>query len=611
MDGRNRTDWDIGIEVVRRMRESAGSREAFLMIPKLYSQTPGYGHIQKSAAAHFEPAHVFTHPNKVAVETAFGPGLKYSWRTVNAREIEVTYSTDATCPGTREFWELQGVIISKTPGFIGLPDAAVELTRSEPHLAVYHCVLPPPAAMGLGRTVRTDNLPSSPPGGPVSSKEKASPELRGNEVSCRVIIGVVEMAQASGLSRENLLAGFRHSPEHLMNPGNRTDWEIGIEVLSRLRREAGSREAFLAIAQNYGRTPVYGFLNWMAGALFSPAQLYGYPQGVVLRMLVGRGNDWKWKAISPREIEGVYTTDHGHPAPLEYWEFSAVTLSKLTNLLGLPDAVVDLRDHSPHHGRYRILVPPADTLWAKATRFFLRHSGSPDPVFSVYEQQHEDLRQSYETLSRTERERAELAGDLLRVADKEREHFAREIHDGLGQELVAIKYQLEHLAHQAEGNIGAQAAKLAELVTSTHELARSLARSYDPLTGTEGNFSAAIGRLAAQYKGKVEFVLSGLEGVSIEPDKATHLYRIAQEAVNNALRHGHASQISLSLRRNDGGMELLIEDNGCGLPPQEPEGMGMRSMRYRAGEIGGKLEVKPGAGGGVCLVCSFPGKDWP
>jgi len=105
MDGRNRTDWDIGIEVVRRMRESAGSREAFLMIPKLYSQTPGYGHIQKSAAAHFEPAHVFTHPNKVAVETAFGPGLKYSWRTVNAREIEVTYSTDATCPGTREFWE--------------------------------------------------------------------------------------------------------------------------------------------------------------------------------------------------------------------------------------------------------------------------------------------------------------------------------------------------------------------------------------------------------------------------------------------------------------------------------------------------------------------------
>ena len=89
---------------------------------------------------------------------------------------------------------------------------------------------------------------------------------------------------------------------------------------------------------------------------------------------------------------------------------------------------------------------------------------------------------------------------------------------------------------------------------------------------------------------------------------ATHLYRIAQEAVSNALRHSGARNIRITLKQENGETALTIEDDGVGLSSDAPQagGMGLRTMRYRTGLIGGKLEVGPGPRGGTLVVCRLP-----
>ena len=95
-----------------------------------------------------------------------------------------------------------------------------------------------------------------------------------------------------------------------------------------------------------------------------------------------------------------------------------------------------------------------------------------------------------------------------------------------------------------------------------------------------------------------------------DPEKETHLYRIAQEAVSNALRHGRAKHVSITLRRvSETECALQIVDNGAGMKKAETrasEGVGLRVMQYRANLIGGEIQVTSRGRGGVTVVCRFP-----
>ena len=94
---------------------------------------------------------------------------------------------------------------------------------------------------------------------------------------------------------------------------------------------------------------------------------------------------------------------------------------------------------------------------------------------------------------------------------------------------------------------------------------------------------------------------------------ATHLYRIAQEAVGNAIKHGHARHIVICLKTAPPRTILTIQDDGLGLPavPPKPKGMGLRIMQYRAGVCGGSLAVQPGSRGGTSVVCSLSTPNLP
>jgi signal transduction histidine kinase len=97
-----------------------------------------------------------------------------------------------------------------------------------------------------------------------------------------------------------------------------------------------------------------------------------------------------------------------------------------------------------------------------------------------------------------------------------------------------------------------------------------------------------------------------------DSEQAHHLYRIAQEAVSNTVRHAHAARLALGLSEADGELLLQVEDDGTGLPENAPgEGMGLRIMAYRAQVMGGTLAIEPGPEGGTRITCRVPRGQGP
>ena len=212
----------------------------------------------------------------------------------------------------------------------------------------------------------------------------------------------------------------------------------------------------------------------------------------------------------------------------------------------------------------------------------------------------------------TERKQMEQA--LLEISTREQRMIGQDLHDGLGQHLTGIAFMSKVLAQQlAEERTpqAEQARKIVRLVNEAINKTRQLARGLLPV------FSEADGLMSAlkQWTDEIEdlFRISCRfqcpEPIPIRDiGLATHLYHIAQEAVNNAVKHGSPTRIILSLTRENGAGILTVEDNGVGIadPATPHPGLGLRIMSYRANMVGGTLELRRGASGGTVVCCRFP-----
>ena len=212
-----------------------------------------------------------------------------------------------------------------------------------------------------------------------------------------------------------------------------------------------------------------------------------------------------------------------------------------------------------------------------------------------------------------------LEREVLDAASSERIRLSGEIHDGLGQELVGIAMLL-HAASKAR-NMGTET--LREHVQSAVGhlnrvvgAARDLARGLWPLGVVRGSLGGALGRLVPESGPSPMVCLDvdpQLEEGAIDDFCADHLYRIAQEAVNNALRHSGCTRIDIALRRTGTVAALEISDNGCGfdtLPPESP-GLGSRLMEYRARIIGATLHVHHARDRGTRVTALLPLSERP
>jgi two-component system, NarL family, sensor histidine kinase UhpB len=217
-----------------------------------------------------------------------------------------------------------------------------------------------------------------------------------------------------------------------------------------------------------------------------------------------------------------------------------------------------------------------------------------------------------EMVARLEAERRESAGRALAAQESERLRIARELHDEVGQKLTAVMLQLDSLSG-ARG--GATLEETREGVRESLEEVRFIARRLRPEALDHLGLPSALAALTNSLRGASGITI----GRRIDPslpalssDVELVLYRVAQEALTNVVRHAGCDQARLRLRRVGGGVELEVVDAGRGFDADVAgEGAGIRGMRERALLVGAQLEISsaPGRGTSVKLRCPAPARS--
>jgi PAS domain S-box-containing protein len=212
-------------------------------------------------------------------------------------------------------------------------------------------------------------------------------------------------------------------------------------------------------------------------------------------------------------------------------------------------------------------------------------------------------------------ERKQLERAILLAVNREQYRIGNDLHDGLGQELTGIALMLRGVAGRLMSEYPAilpEVEGITRLVSNAIENTRALARGLSPVNLERGGLQDALEGLAMNaielYGVQVVFSHRANGGKPLSAELANHLYRIAQEAVRNAVRHGQARTIRLHLTTSRAKVSLAITDDGIGLPEQamDATGMGLKIMRYRARMLGGEVHFERVQPSGTRVVCECP-----
>jgi PAS domain S-box-containing protein len=220
-----------------------------------------------------------------------------------------------------------------------------------------------------------------------------------------------------------------------------------------------------------------------------------------------------------------------------------------------------------------------------------------------------ELKCASELLQQEMANREKLEEQIVQIAERERCRIGQDLHDGLGQELAGISLLGKTIADRlsSEGHSsGASAKQLSLFASQSIETAREIVRGLYPVVLARSGLLNALRDLALQCCKRYRIqctVRSTGNTPELEKDLRIHAYRIAQEAISNAVKHGKATRIDLDLDSQNGRTSLTITDNGCGFrSSREPSaGMGLHLMAYRARILGAQFQAKEADKGGVCI----------
>ena len=220
--------------------------------------------------------------------------------------------------------------------------------------------------------------------------------------------------------------------------------------------------------------------------------------------------------------------------------------------------------------------------------------------------------------------RKHLEAEVAGAIEGERERLGQELHDGVVQELTGIAMMMHALAKTLKKSAPTQAKeadRLCLLMESAHGHARDLAKSFYPVELEQHGLVVALEgiaqRTAAQFGISCEVIadsldsLDSLDSTGVKDVTSVQLFRIAQEAVQNAAKHAQARNILIYLSRKKSEWHLTVRGDGIGMPSNslESAGMGLRIMSYRAGILNGTISVSNAEGGGVIVCCTAPVLD--
>jgi signal transduction histidine kinase len=216
------------------------------------------------------------------------------------------------------------------------------------------------------------------------------------------------------------------------------------------------------------------------------------------------------------------------------------------------------------------------------------------------------------TLKSEVQHRRRLEAELLTAVETERQRIGQDLHDDLCQRLGAMSLIVDSLAKRivlADRKLGAELAAVPPMIVETIESCRHLARGLHPVTLASRGLPAALEELSSRVPVNVQFQWPRTDRIALEPSIALHLYRIAEEAVANAVKHSGATSITIELDVVSGEPILVISDDGKGFDKKsKSKGMGLHNMQYRANVIGAQLKVGRRTGGGTSVCCRLEGR---
>jgi signal transduction histidine kinase len=211
-------------------------------------------------------------------------------------------------------------------------------------------------------------------------------------------------------------------------------------------------------------------------------------------------------------------------------------------------------------------------------------------------------------------ERRTLEQEVVDISEREQQRIGHDLHDGLGQQLTGIAMLATALSEQLETNDKPDpqsAERIADLIHDAIAQTRVLARGLYPIDLQDEGLAYGLQRLSDRVAilPGVKCRFEAVGAARVDTASASHLYRIAQEAINNAIRHGKAKHIAIELRALEDDISLTIRDDGNGFDPaSESTGLGLRLMRYRARTIRGALYIQS-SNAGTVVGCTLQRSD--
>lgn len=244
----------------------------------------------------------------------------------------------------------------------------------------------------------------------------------------------------------------------------------------------------------------------------------------------------------------------------------------------------------------------------------LRKDGTTFPMYLAVSEVKLQNQRVFTGIVRDISDQRRLEQEILRTSEHERRRIGQDLHDGLGQMLTGIGLISKMVSKKLEQEkhfLAEQAKEITELIQEADQYARELARGLVPVELDSEGLTTALERLASHagklFGIKCTFTSNGKTPLD-DATQVTHLFRIVQEAVSNAVKHGSASEVEIHLVGSKPHVRLRIEDNGSGFPDDwdQKNGLGVRIMQFRAGLIGANLEISDSANSGARVTCTLP-----
>jgi signal transduction histidine kinase len=212
--------------------------------------------------------------------------------------------------------------------------------------------------------------------------------------------------------------------------------------------------------------------------------------------------------------------------------------------------------------------------------------------------------------------RKRLEQEILDIGEREQRRIGQELHDSIGQQFTGIAFMTKVLTQKLSGKLpeeAADAAEIGDLVNQAMEQARSLAKGLHPVDLDAESLTSVLQELSATteklFAIRCTFKCDGAIAID-DTVVAVHLYRIAQEAINNAIKHGKAKHIEVRMDHGKNKSVLTVKNDGLDFPGMQvkSKGMGLQIMDHRAEMIGGTLDIRKTDDGGTIVTCELPDK---